>query len=82
MSAIFFAAGPDIRSGSLTHVHNIDVAPTVAQILGVKLFHACRGERYAKLASLVQGKALAVSIPCDVKAASSNASAKPIPMGG
>ena len=38
MSAIFFAAGPDIRSGSLTHVHNIDVAPTVAQILGVKLF--------------------------------------------
>ena len=46
MSAIFFAAGPDIRSGSLTHVHNIDVAPTVAQILGVKL------------SSLVQGRAL------------------------
>jgi hypothetical protein len=34
MSAIFFAAGPDIRHGSLTHVHNIDVAPTVARILG------------------------------------------------
>jgi hypothetical protein len=58
ISAIFFAAGPDIRSGSLMHVHNIDVAPTVAQILGVKLsslvqeralcealVHRCKGER-------------------------------------
>jgi hypothetical protein len=46
MSAIFFAAGPDIRHGSLSHVRNIDVAPTVARILGVKL------------SSLVQGRAL------------------------
>jgi len=58
MSAIFFAAGPDMRSGSLTHVRNIDVAPTVARILGVKglslvqgralceaLVTRCRGER-------------------------------------
>jgi len=58
MSAIFFAAGPDIHLGSLTHVHNIDVAPTVARILDVQLsslvqgralckalIHRCRGER-------------------------------------
>ena len=37
MSAIFFAAGPDIRTGRLTRVRNIDVAPTVARLLGVEL---------------------------------------------
>jgi hypothetical protein len=37
MSAIFYAAGPDIRQGRLTHVRNIDVAPTVARLLGVEL---------------------------------------------
>jgi hypothetical protein len=36
MSAIMFAAGPDVRSGSAELVHNIDVAPTIARILGVK----------------------------------------------
>ena len=36
MSAILFAAGPDVRSGSAELVHNIDVAPTIARILGVK----------------------------------------------
>lgn len=36
MSAIMFAAGPDVRSGSADLVHNIDVAPTIARILGVK----------------------------------------------
>jgi hypothetical protein len=35
MSAIFFAAGPDIRHAKLGLVHNIDVAPTVEKILGV-----------------------------------------------
>lgn len=36
MSAIFVAAGPDIGRGSLRLVHNIDIAPTIARILGVK----------------------------------------------
>ncbi|MDQ3261784.1 MAG: phosphodiesterase, partial [Pseudomonadota bacterium] len=36
MSAILFAAGPDIAQGrELELVHNIDVAPTVLKILGV-----------------------------------------------
>jgi hypothetical protein len=35
MSAIFFAAGPDIRHGKLDAVRNIDIAPTLATILGV-----------------------------------------------
>ncbi|MGZ5635020.1 MAG: hypothetical protein ACXWIP_29700, partial [Burkholderiales bacterium] len=36
MSAIFFAAGPDIRRGKLGRIHNIDIAPTVEKILGVE----------------------------------------------
>lgn len=35
MSAIFYAAGPDIRRGTLTQVRNIDVAPTISHLLGV-----------------------------------------------
>lgn len=35
MSALFMAAGPDIGSGKLKQVHNIDVAPTILGILGV-----------------------------------------------
>lgn len=36
MSAIFYAAGPDIRRGTLPQVRNIDVAPTINQLLGVR----------------------------------------------
>jgi hypothetical protein len=36
MSAILFAAGPDIRHGTIASVRNIDVAPTVARLLGVE----------------------------------------------
>jgi hypothetical protein len=46
MSAIFFAAGPDIRHGTIASVRNIDVAPTVAGLLGVEP------------SSLVEGRAL------------------------
>lgn len=36
MSASFFAAGPNIRSGVVVdQMHNIDVAPTIMQLLGV-----------------------------------------------
>jgi arylsulfatase A-like enzyme len=36
MSAILFAAGPDIRPGKAKVVHNIDIAPTIDRLLGVK----------------------------------------------
>jgi predicted AlkP superfamily pyrophosphatase or phosphodiesterase len=35
MSAVFYAAGPDIGQGKLAKVRNIDVAPTVLKLLGV-----------------------------------------------
>lgn len=35
MSAIFYAAGPDIRRGTISQVRNIDIAPTILQLLGV-----------------------------------------------
>jgi hypothetical protein len=57
MSAIFMAAGPDIRKGRLHRVRNIDVAPTVARLLGVKL------------GPTVDGAALPVRVPRDVTAA-------------
>jgi predicted AlkP superfamily pyrophosphatase or phosphodiesterase len=36
MSAIFIAAGPDIRRSRLEKVRNIDVAPTILDLLGVQ----------------------------------------------
>jgi hypothetical protein len=35
MSAIFYAAGPDIGRGILLQVRSIDIAPTIANILDV-----------------------------------------------
>jgi hypothetical protein len=35
MSAIFFAAGPDIGRGTLRHIQTVDVAPTILKLLGV-----------------------------------------------
>jgi phosphodiesterase/alkaline phosphatase D-like protein len=46
MSAIFFAAGPDIGHGTVPLVHNIDIAPTIDGLLGVTP------------AATVQGKAI------------------------
>jgi predicted AlkP superfamily pyrophosphatase or phosphodiesterase len=43
MSAILFAAGPDVRPGSADLVHNIDVAPTIGRILGVKPDNTVQG---------------------------------------
>lgn len=48
MSASFFAAGPDIRQGTLEQIRNIDVTPTIDLLLGVQP------------ASTVQGKALPI----------------------
>jgi predicted AlkP superfamily pyrophosphatase or phosphodiesterase len=36
MSAIFFAAGPDIGHGTLEKIRNIDIAPTINSLLGVE----------------------------------------------
>ena len=57
MSAIFIAAGPDIRPGRLTRVRNIDITPTIGRLLGVKP------------SSLVDGSALPVRIPRRVQTA-------------
>ena len=57
LSAIFLAAGPDIRHGELTRVSNIDIAPTIARLLGVAP------------ATTVDGAALPVRVPHRVQAA-------------
>jgi predicted AlkP superfamily pyrophosphatase or phosphodiesterase len=36
MKAIFYAAGPDFKERRLSNVDNIDVAPTVAGLIGIK----------------------------------------------
>jgi tetratricopeptide (TPR) repeat protein len=51
MSAIFFAAGPDIGRGTLRQIQTVDVAPTILKLLGVEA------------PSTVNGKALAVRLP-------------------
>ncbi len=35
MKAIFYAAGPNFKRKSLENINNVDVAPTVAEILGI-----------------------------------------------
>jgi predicted AlkP superfamily pyrophosphatase or phosphodiesterase len=40
MSATFIAAGPQIPEETIHRMHNIDVAPTIMQILGVEPSHA------------------------------------------
>lgn len=44
LSAIFYAAGPDILHGTLDQVHNIDVAPTIDKILGVEPDSTVQGQ--------------------------------------
>ena len=44
MGALFYAAGPDIRQGFQFNIHNIDLAPTIARILGVKPDNTVDGE--------------------------------------
>jgi predicted AlkP superfamily pyrophosphatase or phosphodiesterase len=44
MSATFIAAGPRIQGGAvIPRMHNVDVAPTIMQILGVRP-HGMDGE--------------------------------------
>src|SRR5262249_5092378 len=51
MSAIFFAAGPNIGRGTLRQIQTVDIAPTILKLLGVAA------------PSTVDGKALAVRLP-------------------
>ena len=44
MSAIFYAAGPDIGRGTINQVRNIDIAPTILQLLGVDPAETVEGE--------------------------------------
>lgn len=47
MSAIFYAAGPDIERGTISQVRNIDIAPTILQILGVEPAETVEGKAIA-----------------------------------
>jgi hypothetical protein len=58
MSAIFFAAGPDIGRGTLHQIQTVDVAPTILKLLGVAA------------PDTVDGKALAVRLPKNLFTAS------------
>ena len=44
MSASFIAAGPDIKRGEVRSVSNIDVAPTIMHLLGVRPGRTVDGE--------------------------------------
>jgi predicted AlkP superfamily pyrophosphatase or phosphodiesterase len=48
MSAIFYAAGPDIGHGNLDQVRNIDVAPTISHLLGVQPAATVQGRSLLK----------------------------------
>jgi predicted AlkP superfamily pyrophosphatase or phosphodiesterase len=43
LSAIFLAAGPDIGQGTLPVINNIDIAPTISNILGVPSANTVQG---------------------------------------
>ncbi len=45
MKAIYYAAGPDIKKRTLLNVDNIDVAPTVAHLLGIKAPTDAQGKK-------------------------------------
>lgn len=44
MSAVFYAAGPNILPGTLGEMSNIDIAPTIERILGVTPARTVQGE--------------------------------------
>lgn len=44
MSSVFYAAGPNIAAGTLNKVRNIDIAPTISEILGVNPVATVEGD--------------------------------------
>jgi predicted AlkP superfamily pyrophosphatase or phosphodiesterase len=47
MKAIFYAAGPDFKRRTLKDIDNIDIAPTVADLLGIKPPRDSQGRKIA-----------------------------------
>ena len=47
MKAIFYAAGPNFKRKSLKDIDNVDVAPTVAEILGIDPPKDSQGKKFA-----------------------------------
>ena len=45
MKAIFYAAGPDFKRRNLKEVDNVDVAPTVADLLDIKPPRDAQGKK-------------------------------------
>ena len=45
MKAIFYAAGPDFKRETIKAVENIDVAPTVANLLGISPPEQAQGRK-------------------------------------
>ncbi|MGP4782180.1 hypothetical protein ACTXGS_22570, partial [Salmonella enterica] len=56
----FLAGGPSIRKGTLTGVRSIDLAPTIAYLLGVPLPQQSQGR--VQLAALKDSKVKPISI--------------------
>jgi arylsulfatase A-like enzyme len=45
MKAIFYAAGPNFKRRTLKNVDNVDIAPTVAELLGIDPPKDSQGKR-------------------------------------
>ena len=45
MKAIFYAAGPDFKRKTVKEVDNIDVAPTIADLLGISPPEQAQGRK-------------------------------------
>lgn len=56
MSAIFYAAGPDIGRGRIELMRNIDIAPTIAELLGVAPPATVQGRGMAKQLRAIEAR--------------------------
>ncbi|MEG4805651.1 esterase-like activity of phytase family protein [Microcoleus sp. ARI1-B5] len=82
MKAIFYAAGPDIDNLNIPQVRNIDVAPTINQLLGVKSASTVQGTPITlqpKTITELTGFAL---LPADTFAGGPPSGAKATDLGG
>ncbi|GDY12940.1 hypothetical protein LBMAG53_18180 [Planctomycetota bacterium] len=63
LSAICYAAGPDVTPGTLTLTHNIDMAPTINRILGVVPSATVEGSALPLVTPRVLPTSVAQSLP-------------------